>query len=172
TPNNDLLSPKLDGLNDIDMNSPIVNHDLFINWADFFSNQNTYPSPDLSITSSSDSSPSLNNFDFPIQSDQQVNDDIINNLLFIDENQPPIYDSQYGLGIFDFSNVNVNEISEINSHNLHEIFDIQNNCILDNLVNSNDQSYFLPNLLNTTTINQDSLNDALIAYEMGFNYPI
>ncbi|CAG8666503.1 31698_t:CDS:1, partial [Racocetra persica] len=127
--------------------------------------------PDLSITSSSDSSPSPNNFEFSIQSDQQVNDDIINNLLFIDENQSPIYDNQYGLEIFDSSNVYVNEISEINSHNLYEIFDVQNNCILDNLVNSNDRLSFLPNLLNTT-INQDNLNDALIAYEMGFNYPI
>ncbi|CAG8765215.1 31189_t:CDS:1, partial [Racocetra persica] len=133
TSNNNLLSSILDDLNDIDMNSPIFDHDLFIDWANFFSNQNTYPSPDLSITSSSDSSPSPNNFEFPIQADQQVNDDIINNLLFIDENQSPIYDSQYGLGIFDSSNINVNEISEINSHNLHEIFDVQNNFILDNL---------------------------------------
>ncbi|CAG8800810.1 1834_t:CDS:1, partial [Racocetra fulgida] len=152
TPNNNLLSLKLDDLSDIDMNSPIFDSDLFNDWADFFSNQNTYPSPDLSITSSSNSSPSpnnLNNFDLPIQVDQQVNND------------------QYELGIFDFSNVNinVNEISEINSHNLHEIFDIQNNCILDDLANSNGQLPFLPNLLNTT-INQNNLNDALIAYEI------
>ncbi|CAG8655836.1 21257_t:CDS:1, partial [Racocetra persica] len=70
----------LDDLNNIDMNSSIYNHDLFIDWADFFSNQNTYLSSDLSITSSSDSSQSSNNFDFPIQADQQFNDDIINNL--------------------------------------------------------------------------------------------
>ncbi|CAG8522708.1 4026_t:CDS:1 [Cetraspora pellucida] len=143
SPNNDL--------SDIDMNSPIFDLDLFNDWTDFFSNQNTYPSPDLSITSSNSSSPSPNNFDFPIQVDQQVNDDIINNLLFIGENQSPIYDN---LGIFDFSN---------------EIFDIQNNYILDNMVNSNDQLSFFPNLLNTTTINQDNLNDTLIAYDMGFN---
>ncbi|CAG8839279.1 1054_t:CDS:1, partial [Cetraspora pellucida] len=69
---------------------------------------------------------------------------------------------QYGLGIFD------NEISEINLHNPHEIFDIQNNYILNDLVNSNDQLSFLPNLSNTTinTINQYNLTDALIAYEM------
>ncbi|CAG8496339.1 9533_t:CDS:1 [Cetraspora pellucida] len=154
SPNNDLLSPKLDDLSDIDMNSPIFDLDLFNDWADFFSNQNTYPSPDLSITSSSDSSPSLNNFDFPIQENQQVNDDIINNLLFIGENQSPIYDS---LGIFDFSN---------------EIFDIQNNSILDNMIIPNDQLSFFPNLLNTTTMNQDTLNDTLITYDMSFNYQI
>ncbi|CAG8685027.1 1753_t:CDS:1 [Cetraspora pellucida] len=177
SPTFELQAPKLDDLSDIDMNSPIFDLDLFTDWADFFNNQNIYPSPDLSITSSSissstssstSSSPSLNNFEFPIQADQQVNDNDINNLLFIDENhQSPIYDSQYGLGIFDFSNINVNEISD-------EFFDIPNNYILDDLVNSNDQSSFLPNLLNTTTrINQDNnLNDALIAYEMGFNYPI
>ncbi|CAG8740948.1 16623_t:CDS:1 [Cetraspora pellucida] len=163
-PNNNLLSHKfLDDLSDIDMNSPIFNLDLFTDWADFFNNQNTYPSPDLSIISSSNSSPSSN--------DQQVDDDIVNNLLYISENQSPIYDSQYGLGIFDFSNAN--EISEINLHN--EIFDIQNNYILNDLVNSNDQLSFLPNLSNitiNTTINQDNLSDALIAYEMGFNYPI
>ncbi|CAG8730174.1 2849_t:CDS:1 [Cetraspora pellucida] len=167
TPNND-LSSKPDDLNDIDMNSSIFDLDLFTDWADFLCNQDTYSNPDLSITSSSDSSPNLNNFNFPIQADQQVNDDLINNRLFVSEKQFPLYDSQYGLEIFDFSNVNVNEI---NSHNLHEIFDIQNNCILNNLINSNDQLSFLPNLLNTT-INQDNLNDALIAYEMGFNYPI
>ncbi|CAG8564986.1 13165_t:CDS:1 [Cetraspora pellucida] len=174
TPNNNLLSPKHDDLNDIDINSPIFDLDLFNEWTDFFSNQNSYPSPDLSITSSSDNSPSLNNFDLPIQDYQQIDDDIFNNLLFIGENQSHIYDSQYGLGIVDFTNVNsnVNEISEINSHNLHEILNIQDNSILDNLVNSNDEVSFFPNLLNTATINQDNLNDALIAYEMGFNYPI
>ncbi|CAG8613348.1 15550_t:CDS:2 [Cetraspora pellucida] len=160
---------KLLFVNDIDMNSPIFDLDLFNEWADFFSNQNSYPSPDLSITSSSNNSPSLNNFDLPIQDYQQIIDDIFNNLLFIGENQSHIYNSQYGLGIVDFSNVssNVNEISEINSHNLHEILNIQNNFISDNLVNSNDQVSFFPNLLNKTTINQGNLNDALIAYEMG-----
>ncbi|CAG8765006.1 13110_t:CDS:1, partial [Cetraspora pellucida] len=164
-PNNNLLSPKfLDDLSDIDMNSPIFNLDLFTDWTDFFNNQNTYPSPDLSIISSGNSSPSSNDLDFPIQ---QVDDDIVNNLLFISENQSPIYDSQYGLGIFDFSNAN----DEISLLNPHEIFDIQNNYIVNDLVNSNDQLSFLPNLSNTT-INHDNLSDALIAYEMGFNYPI
>ncbi|CAG8461487.1 1247_t:CDS:2 [Racocetra fulgida] len=126
TPNNDLLASNFDhlsdlsDLSDIDMNSPIFDLDLFTGWADFFSNQNTYSSPDLSITSSSNNSPSSDNFDFSVQ---QVNDD--------------------------------------------------NNCILDDLVtNFDDQLSFLPNLSNTTTIYQDNLNDALIAYEMGFNYPI
>ncbi|CAG8789379.1 26130_t:CDS:1 [Racocetra persica] len=151
TPNN---ASNFYDLSDIDMNSPIFDLDLFTDWTDFFSNQNIYSSPDLSITSSSNNSPSPNNFDFSIQ---QVNDDVINNHLLIGENQSSIYDGQYGLGIFDFSNVNIN---------VNEISDIQNNCIFD------DQLSFLPNLLNTTTINQENLNDALIAYEMGFNYPI
>ncbi|CAG8487486.1 12704_t:CDS:1 [Dentiscutata erythropus] len=163
-------SPELfDNLSDIDMNSPIFDPDLFTDWAEFFNNLSTYQSLDLSITSSNNSS---NDFDLPIQADQQINDDIVNSLLSISENQPPIYDTQYGLGIFDHSNTN--QISEINPHNIdgiHEIFDIQNTCILDNLVNSNYQFSFSPNLLNTT-INQDYLNDALIAFEMGFNYPI
>ncbi|CAG8752361.1 8113_t:CDS:1, partial [Racocetra fulgida] len=154
-------------LNVIDTNSPIFNIDLFADWADFLNDQNTYPSPDLS-TPSNYSSPSINDdlefdleisspvqcFDLPIQADHQINDDIINNLLYINEDQSIIYDSQYGLGIFDFSN----EIPEINSHDLHEIFNIQNTCIPD-------QPSFSSNLLNTS-INQDYSNDALIAYEM------
>ncbi|CAG8632467.1 7851_t:CDS:1 [Dentiscutata erythropus] len=152
--------------NDVDINSPIFNLDLFTDWTEFFNNQNTYPSPNLSIISSSNSS-SSNDFDLPIQADQQVNNYIINNLLFIGENQTSIDDSQFELGIFDFSNVNDNPYK-------NEIIDVQNTCNFDNMVNSNDQIPFLLNTTNllNTTINQDYLNDALIAYEMGFNYPI
>ncbi|CAG8608719.1 294_t:CDS:1 [Dentiscutata erythropus] len=165
------LSPELfNDLNVIDMNSSIFNIDFFADWADILDSQNTFPSPDLT-TSSSNSSPSINDdfefdlenfspaqrFDLPIQTDQQVSDDITNNFLYINEDQSTnIYDDQYGLGIFDLSN----ETSEINSHNSHEMFNIQNTCISDQLSFSSD--------LLDTTINQDYLNDALISYEMGF----
>ncbi|CAG8788464.1 6298_t:CDS:1 [Gigaspora margarita] len=153
-------SPEL--FNDvIDVNSSIFNIDLFADWANFLDNQNIYPSPDLT-TSSNHDSPSINDdfefdlemsspaqyIDLPIQKDQQANEDITNNFLYIN-------DDQYGLGIFDISNTT----SEINSHNLHEMFNIQNTCISEQLSFSD--------LLNTT-INQDYLNDALISYEMGF----
>ncbi|CAG8601035.1 9863_t:CDS:1 [Cetraspora pellucida] len=150
-------------LNDIDINSPIFNIDLFADWTDFLNDPNIHLSPDLT-TSSNYSSPSINDdfefdleisspaqcFDLPIQADQQTDDDNINNFLYINEDQSTIYNSQYGLGIFDFSN----EIPEINSHNPHEMFNIQNTCISDQ------QSF--------SSINQDYLNDALITYEMGF----
>ncbi|CAG8681312.1 17124_t:CDS:1, partial [Gigaspora margarita] len=108
-------------------NSQILNLDLFADWANFFDNQNVYPSPDLS-TIYSDYSPimieefefdlgtSEQCFDLPIQQDQQVNEDIINNFL-TDENQSSINEIQYGLGIFDFSN---NALETI------QIFDTQN----------------------------------------------
>ncbi|CAG8707208.1 hypothetical protein C2G38_2145108 [Gigaspora rosea] len=155
-------SPELfNDLNVFDVNSSIFNIDLFADWTNFLDNQNTYPSPDLT-TSSNHGSPSINDdfefdlemsspaqcFDLPIQKDQQANEDITSNLLYIN-------DDRYGLGIFDISN----ETSEINSHNLYEMFNIQNTCISEQLSFSD--------LLNTT-INQDYLNDALISYEMGF----
>ncbi|CAG8675846.1 7199_t:CDS:1, partial [Scutellospora calospora] len=139
----------LSDLSDIDMNSSIFDLDLFNDWADFIANQNVYPSPDLSTISSCNNSPNINDFDFDleisssnqcfdiqIQANQQFNEDIINNLLITDENQSSTNDSQYGLGIFNFSN----EISEINPH---EIF-IQNSFISNDLVNSNDQLSFSP----------------------------
>ncbi|CAG8801103.1 27617_t:CDS:1, partial [Gigaspora margarita] len=67
----DESSELLDDLNDIDINPPIFNLDLFAGWTEFLNNQNTYPSPDLSIISSSDSSPNSNDLDLSIQADQQ-----------------------------------------------------------------------------------------------------
>ncbi|CAG8792288.1 18618_t:CDS:2, partial [Gigaspora rosea] len=109
------LLPEITDANNLSSeNSQILNLDLFADWANFFDNQNVYPSPDLS-TIYSDYSPimieefefdlgtSEQCFDLPIQQDQQVNEDIINNFLLIDEDQSSINESQYGLGIFDFS---------------------------------------------------------------------
>ncbi|CAG8656762.1 8251_t:CDS:1, partial [Scutellospora calospora] len=170
----------LSDLSDIDMNSSIFDLDLFNDWADFLANQNAYPSPDLSTISSCNNSPSINNFDFdleisssdqcfdlPIQADQQFNDDIVNNLLLTGENQFSTHDGQYGLGIFDFSN----EISEINPHEIFISNTFISNDISNDFVNSNDQLSFLPDfeVLNAT-INQDDLNDSLIAYDMDLNY--
>ncbi|CAG8512172.1 8822_t:CDS:1 [Scutellospora calospora] len=145
--NKSKVTPELPSdLSDIDMNSPIFNLDLFADWADFLRNQNAYPSSDLSTTSSNYNSPNINDFlnletsssthcfDLPIQTDQQVSDDIINNFLFVGENQSYIYDNQYELGIFDTTN----KISEINSY---EIFNILNMQISDNLTNSIDQLF-------------------------------
>ncbi|CAG8711338.1 4042_t:CDS:2, partial [Dentiscutata heterogama] len=87
--------------------------------------------------------------DLPIQQDQQVNENIINNFLFIDENQSPINENQYGLGIFDFSNESLETIQIFNTQN---VFNMVNET-------SYDQSL-------STTINQDYLNDVLVSYEM------
>ncbi|KAF0533855.1 MATA-HMG [Gigaspora margarita] len=147
-------------------NLQILNLDLFADWANFFDNQNVYPSPDLS-TIYSDYSPIMNEefefdlgtseqcFDLPIQQDQQVNEDIINNFLLIDENQSSINESQYGLGIFDFSNNTLETIQNFDTQNMFNMVDEA----------SYDQSL-------STTINQDYLNDALISYEMGFDYSL
>ncbi|KAF0473775.1 MATA-HMG [Gigaspora margarita] len=88
--------------------------------------------------------------DLPIKHDQKVNEDIINNFLFIDENQSSINESQYGLGIFDFSNETLETIQSFDTQNMFNMID----------ETSYDQS------LSTT----DYLNDALISYEMGFDY--
>ncbi|CAG8752562.1 15846_t:CDS:1, partial [Gigaspora rosea] len=140
------------------------NLDLFADWADFFDNQNVYPSPDLS-TISSDYSPSMIEefefdlesseqcFDLPIQQDQQVNENIINNFLFIDENQTPINGNQCGFGVFDFSNETLGTIQMLNTQNMFNIVD--------------EVSY---DQLLSTTINQDYLDDTLISYEMGFDH--
>ncbi|CAG8737153.1 1916_t:CDS:1, partial [Gigaspora margarita] len=92
-------------------------------------------------------------FNLPIQQDQQVNENIINNFLFIDENQSLINESQYGLGIFDFSSETLETIQMFNTQNMFNMVD----------ETSYDQSL-------NTTINQDYLNDALISYEMAFDY--
>ncbi|RIB18052.1 hypothetical protein C2G38_2185687 [Gigaspora rosea] len=42
----DDYSELFDDPNDIDINSPIFNLDLFADWTEFLNNQNTYPSPD------------------------------------------------------------------------------------------------------------------------------
>ncbi|KAF0550451.1 MATA-HMG [Gigaspora margarita] len=143
-------------------NSQILNLDLFADWANFFDNQNVYPSPDLS-TIYSDYSPIMNEefefdlgtseqcFDLPIQQDQQVNEDIINNFL-TNENQSSINEIQYGLGIFDFPNDILETIQNFDTQNMFNMVD----------ETSYDQSL-------STTINQ---NDALIFYEMGFDYSL
>ncbi|KAF0533849.1 MATA-HMG [Gigaspora margarita] len=145
-------------------NSQILNLDLFADWANFFDNQNVYPSPDLSTIYSDYSPIMIEEFDFdlgtsercfdlPIQQDQQVNEDIINYFL-TDENQSSINESQYGLGIFDFSNNTLETI---------QIFDTQN------VFNMVDETSYDQSL--STTINQDYLNDALISYD-GFDYSL
>ncbi|CAG8615022.1 hypothetical protein C2G38_2157205 [Gigaspora rosea] len=85
-----------------------------------------YPSPKLS-TISSDYSPNIIEefefdlessaqcFDLPIQQNQQVNENIINNFLFIDENQSLINESQYGLGTFGFSSETLETIQMFNT---------------------------------------------------------
>ncbi|KAF0533850.1 hypothetical protein F8M41_010415 [Gigaspora margarita] len=93
-------------------------------------------------------------FDLPIQQNQQVNEDIINNFL-TDENQSSINEIQYGLGIFDFSNDTLETIQNFDTQNMFNMVD----------ETSYDQSL-------STTINQDYLNDALISYEMGFDYSL
>ncbi|CAG8857455.1 32915_t:CDS:1, partial [Gigaspora margarita] len=114
-------------------NSQILNLDLFADWANFFDNQNVYPSPDLS-TIYSDYSPIMNEefefdlgtseqcFDLPIQQNQQVNEDIINNFL-TDENQSSINEIQYGLGIFDFSNDTLETIQIFDTQNMFNMVD-------------------------------------------------
>ncbi|RIB28727.1 hypothetical protein C2G38_2058582 [Gigaspora rosea] len=156
------LLPETTGTNNL--NSENLNLNLFADWADFFDSQNVYPSPDLS-TISSDYSPNMIEefefdlessaqcFDLPIQQDQQVNENIINNFLFIDENQSLMNESQYGLGTFGFSNETLETIQMFNTQNMFNMVD----------ETSYDQSL-------STTINQDYLNDALISYEMGFDH--
>ncbi|CAG8804184.1 5507_t:CDS:1, partial [Gigaspora rosea] len=151
------LLPEITDTNNLSSeNLQILNLDLFADWANFFDSQNVYPSPDLSTNYSPIM---IEEFEFdlgtseqcdlPIQQDQQVNEDIINNILFIDENQSSINGSQYGLGVFDFSNETLETI---------QIFDIQN------MFNMVDETSYNQSL--STTINQDYLNDALISYEM------
>ncbi|RIB27811.1 hypothetical protein C2G38_2137651 [Gigaspora rosea] len=155
------LLPEITDTNNLSSeNLQILNLDLFADWANFFDSQNVYPSPDLSTNYSPIM---IEEFEFdlltseqcdlPIQQDQQFNEDIINNILFIDENQSSINESQYGLGVFDFSNVTLETV---------QIFDIQN------MFNMVDETSYNQSL--STTINQDYLNDALISYEMGFDY--
>ncbi|KAF0473773.1 MATA-HMG [Gigaspora margarita] len=159
------LLPEITDANNLSSeNLQILNLDLFADWANFFDSQNVYPSPDLSTISSDFSPNMIEEFEFnletsaqcldlPIKQDQQVNEDIINNFLFIDENQPSINESQYGLGIFDFSNETLETIQTFDTQNMFNMVD----------ETSYDQSL-------STTINQDYLNDTLISYEMGFDY--
>ncbi|CAG8732666.1 23958_t:CDS:1 [Dentiscutata erythropus] len=172
-------------------NSQILNLDLFANWADFFDSQNGYPSPDLS-TISSGYTPNTNidmteEFEFDLEVSAQCFDSqnsypspdlstISNNhspnmieefefnietstqcfdLPVQQDQQVNINENQYGLGIFDFSNENEN-LETI------QIFDTQN------VFNMVDDTPYYQSL--STTINQDYLNDALISYEMGFDY--
>ncbi|CAG8758472.1 3438_t:CDS:2 [Gigaspora margarita] len=96
--------------------------------------QNVYPCPDLSTIYSDyslimieefefDLGTSEQCFDLPIQQDQQVNEDIINNFSLIDENQSSINESQYGLGIFDFSNETLETIQIFDTQPMFNMID-------------------------------------------------
>ncbi|RIB29643.1 hypothetical protein C2G38_2027577 [Gigaspora rosea] len=158
-----LLPETTDANNLSSENLQNLNLDLFADWANFFDSQNVYPSPDLSKNYSPimieefefDLGTFEQCFDLPIQKDQQVNEDIINKILFIDENQPSINESQYGLGVFDFSNETLETI---------QMFDTQN------MFNMVDKTTYDQSL--STTINQDYLNDALISYDIDFDYSL
>ncbi|CAG8616975.1 8956_t:CDS:1 [Gigaspora margarita] len=115
-----------------------------VNSPELSDNQNVYPTPDISITSSNGNSSSginkeinseflsAQNLDLSIQLGQQIiwqfmdNNVNDNNSLFINENQ-------YGFGSSGFSN----EIPETNQFG---IFDTQNTCTLDNFINFNNSN--------------------------------
>ncbi|CAG8779309.1 24720_t:CDS:1, partial [Gigaspora rosea] len=134
-----LLAPQISEMpgNLNDVNSPELNLDLFVDRTDLSDNQNAYPTPVISITSSNGNSSSginkeINSELLSAQLGQQIIWQFMDNNVN-DSNSLFINESQHEFGSSGFSN----EIPETDQFG---IFGTQNTCTLDNFINYNNSN--------------------------------